>query len=112
MRKLDELKRDLTTQITESLNSAIHETVLSTLQSSLSGQISRFGTNVDSRSSGLSRKTEGRKHRNAWENTQIPISTNFTHHPQSRDGSLSSLDCRDDHDIDYFSYLTILVTGR
>ena len=58
-RKLDELKRDLNTQITESINSATHQFVLPTLHSSLSGQNSRFGTNVDSRSSRVSRNTEG-----------------------------------------------------
>ena len=46
-RKLDEMKRNLNTQITESINSAIHETVLPTLQSSLSDQNSRLGTSVD-----------------------------------------------------------------
>ena len=97
-RKLNELKRDLKTQITESINSAIHETILPSLQSSLSGQKSRFGTNVDSRSSSLSRNTEGRKHQNAGENTQNPTSINSNHHPRSTDGSLSSLDFSDDFD--------------
>ena len=102
-RKLDELKRDLNTQITESINSAINETILPSLQSSLSGQNSRFGTFVDSRSSRLSRNTESRKHQNARENTQIPMSMNFNDHPRSRGCGLSSLDCRDDHDSVCFS---------
>ena len=97
-RKFEELKKDMNIQITESINSAIHETLLPSLQSSLSGQNSRFGTKVDSTSSRLSRNTEGTKHQNVWENTQIPISMNSNHHPQSRDGSLSSLDGRGDHD--------------
>ena len=42
-RKLDELKRDLNTQMTESINSAIHENTLPCSQSSLSGQIAGLG---------------------------------------------------------------------
>ena len=69
-RKLDELKRKLNTQITESINSAIHDSKLPSIQKSLSGQNSGLETNVDSRSSRLSRNTEGRKHQSAWGNTQ------------------------------------------
>ena len=59
-RKMDELKRNLDTQITESINSAIHDSILPSIQNSLSGQNSGLGTNVDSRSSRLSRNTEGK----------------------------------------------------
>ena len=38
LRKVDELKRDLNSQITESINSAIHDTILPSIQNSLSGQ--------------------------------------------------------------------------
>ena len=100
-RKLDELKRDLNTQNTESISSAIHETVRLSLQNSLSGQNSGLGTNVDSRSSRLSRNTEGKKHQGAWGNAQNSIQINSNNHPHSRDSSLSSLDCRDDHDNNY-----------
>ena len=58
-----------------------------------------MGTNVDSRPSRLSRNTKGRKHQNAWENTQNPTSINSNHHPRSGDGSLSSLGRRDYHDM-------------
>ena len=58
--KLYELKRDLNTQITESINSATQETILPSLQSSLSGLNSGLGTNVDSRPNRLSRNTEGK----------------------------------------------------
>ena len=98
-RKLDELEKDLNTQITESISSAIQETILPSLQTSLSGLISGLGTNVDSRSSRLSRNTEGKKHQGAWGNTQNSIQINSNSHPHSRDSSLNSLDCRDDHDI-------------
>ena len=47
-RKMDELRRNLDTQITESINSAIHDSILPSIQNSLSGQNSGFGTNVDS----------------------------------------------------------------
>ena len=83
-RKLDELKKDLHIQITESINSAIHETILPSLQNSFSSQNRRFRTNVDSRSSRLSRNTDVRKHEDAWEITQNPTSMNSNHHPVLR----------------------------
>ena len=94
-RKLYELKRDLNTHITESISSAIIQV---TILPSLSGLNSGLGTNVDSRSSRLSRNTEGKKHQGAWGNTQNSIQINSNNHPHSRDTSLSSLVCRDDHD--------------
>ena len=97
-RKIDELKRNLDTQITESINSAIHDSIPPSIQNSLSGQNSGLGTNVDSSSSRLSRNTEGKKHQSAWGNTQNRIQSNLNNHPHSRDDSMSSLDCRDDHD--------------
>ena len=101
-RKIAELKRNLDTQITESINSAIQDSILPSIQSSLSGQNSGLGTNVDSRSSRLSRNTEGKKHQSVWENTKCRVQSNSNNHPQSRDGSLSSLDCRDDHDTHFY----------
>ena len=98
-RKIDELKRNLDTQITESINSAIHDSILPSIQNSFSGQNSGLGTNVDSRSSRLSRNTEGKKHQSVWEKTKCRVQSNSINHPQSRDCSLSSLDCRDDHDM-------------
>ena len=99
-RKTDELKRNLDTQITESINSAIHDSILPSIQNSFSGQNSGLGTNVDSKSSRLSRNTEGKKHQSAWENIQNRVQSNLNNHPRSRDSSISSLDCRDDHDIE------------
>ena len=98
-RKIDELKRNLDTQITESINSAIHDSILPSIQNSLSGQNSGLGTNVDSRSSRLSRNAEGKKHQSAWGDTHCRIHSNSNNHPHSRDDSLSSLGCRDDHDM-------------
>ena len=98
-RKIDELKRNLDTQITESINSAIHDSILPSIQNSLSGQNSGLGANVDSRSSRLSRNTEGNKQQSVWENTKCRVQSNSNNHPQSRDCSLSSLECRDDHDM-------------
>ena len=54
---------------------------------------------MDSGSSRLSRNTEGKNHQSAWGNTQSRIQLNSNNHPQPRDSSLSSLDCRDDHDM-------------
>ena len=50
---------------------------------------------MDSRSSRLSRNTEGKKHQSA----QNRIQSNLNNHPCSRDSSISSLDIRDDHDL-------------
>ena len=101
---MDELKRNLDTPITESINSAIHDSILPSIQNSLSGQNSGLGTNVDSRSSRLSRNTEGKKHQSAWGNTQSRVQSNLNDYPRSRDSSISSLDCRDEFDttpVDY-----------
>ena len=89
-RKMDELKRNLDTQVTESIYSASHGSILPSIQNSLSGQNSGLGTNVDSRSSRLSRNTEGKKHQGAWENTQNRVQSNLNNHPSSRDSSISS----------------------
>ena len=48
IRKMDELKRNLDTQITESINSAIHDSILPSIHNSLSALNSGLGTNVDS----------------------------------------------------------------
>ena len=93
-----QMNRKIDTQITESINSAIHDSILPSIQNSLSGQNSGLGTNVDSRSSRLSRNTEGKKHQSAWGNTQNRVQSNSNNHPCSRDSSISSLDIRDDHD--------------
>ena len=79
-RKMDDLKRNLDTQITESINSAIHESILPSIQNSLTGQNSGLGTNVDLRSSRLSRNTEGKKHQSAWGNTQSRVQSNLNNH--------------------------------
>ena len=97
--KMDELKKNLNTQITESINSAILDSIPPSIQNSLSGQNSWLGTNVDSRSSRLTRNTEGKKHQSAWGNTQSRVQSNLNNHPRSRDSSISSLDCRDEIDM-------------
>ena len=74
-RKIDELKRNLDTQITESINSAIQDSILPSIQNSLSGQSSGLGTNVDSRSSRLSSNTEvlGETPKTEYSQTQTVI---------------------------------------
>ena len=71
--KVDEMKRDLNIQIMKSINSPIHETILPSLQSTLSVQNSRFETNVDSTSSRQSRNTERIGHKRARERLLTPI---------------------------------------
>ena len=45
-----------------------------------------------------SRNTEGEKHQGAWGDAQNSIQENSNNHPLSRGSSLSSIDCRNDHD--------------
>ena len=75
------LKRDMNTQTTESIRSAIQETILPSLQNSLSGLNSGLVTNVDPRSSRLSRNTEDKKHRGARGNTQNSIQIISNNYP-------------------------------
>ena len=98
-RKMDELKRDLNSQIAATINSLISERILLNIQNILSSQNTVFREEVDHRSSRLSRTTEGKKHQNAWRNIQNPSSINSNNHPRSRDSSFSSLDRQDDRDM-------------
>ena len=98
-RKMEELKRDLNTQIAKTIYSLISERILPNIQNISSSQNPVFREEVDHRSSRLSRTTEGKKHQNAWKNIQNPSSINSNNHPRSRDGSFSSLDRRDDRDM-------------
>ena len=98
-RKMEELKRDLNSQIAETINSLISERILPNIQNTSSSQNPVFREEVDHRSNRLSRTTEGKKHQNAWKNIQNPSSINSNNHPRSSDGSFSSLDRRDDRDM-------------
>ena len=98
-RKIDELRRELNSQLVDAINSAITEKVLPDIRNIVTSQNPVFREEVDHRSSRLSRTTEGKKHQNAWRNIQNPSSINSNNRPRSRDGLLSPLDCRDDHDM-------------
>ena len=105
-RKMEELKRDLNSQIAETINSLISERILPNIQNTSSSQNPVFREEVDHRSSRLSRKY-------AWKNIQNPSSINSNNHPRSRDGSFSSLDRRVDRDMmtnshDNYYYIKLL----
>ena len=62
-RRIEELKRDLNSQVIESINSAINEKILPSIQNTLGSQRPGFLEDMDHRSSKLSRTTEA-KNRN------------------------------------------------
>ena len=57
-RRIEELKRDLNSQIIESINSALNEKMLPSIQNTLGSQRPGFREGVDHRSSRFSRTTE------------------------------------------------------
>ena len=97
-RQIDELRRELNSQLVDAINSAITEKVLPDIRNIVTSQNPVFREEVDHKSSRLSRTTEGKKHQNAWRNIQKPTSINSNNHPRSQGGSFSSLDLRDDRD--------------
>ena len=73
-KKIGELRRDLNSQIVETINSAINEKILPNIQNTLCSQNPVTREEVDHRSSRLNRTTEGKKHQNARRNIQKPTS--------------------------------------
>ena len=98
-RQIDELRRELNSQLVDAINSAITEKVLPDIRNIVTSQNPVFREEVDHKSSRLSRTTEGKKHQIAWRNIQKPTSINSNNHPRSQGGSFSSLDRRDDRDM-------------
>ena len=64
-KKMEELKRNLNSQIAETIISLISERILPNIQNTSSSQNPVFWEEVDHRSSRLTRTTEGKKHQNA-----------------------------------------------
>ena len=74
--KMDEVKRDLNTQIVDTINSVISEEILPNIQNTMTSQNPVFREEVDHRSSRLSRIAEGKRATNAWKTNSKPISVN------------------------------------
>ena len=75
-KKMDELKRDLNTQIVDTIISVIDEEILPNIQNTMTSQNPVFREEVDHRSSRLSRIAEGKRATNACKTNSKPISVN------------------------------------
>ena len=98
-RKLDEIKSDLNSQVLETINTAIAEKVLPTIQDTPSKQVKGNFTVVDRRSGGLHRDPDTRNARETLEDcprTGLKLS-NRIH--SSKDDSVDSHTSETDHFI-------------
>ena len=75
-KKIDELRRELNSQLVDVINSAITEKVLPDIRNLVSNQNPVFREEVDQRSSGLNRTTEAKFVKNAWKgNSKLNLAT-------------------------------------
>ena len=75
-KKIDELRRELNSQLVDVINSAITEKVLPDIRNLISSQNPVFREEVDQRSSGLNRTTEAKFVKNAWKgNSKLNMAT-------------------------------------
>ena len=75
-KKIDELRRELNSQLVDVINSAITEKVLPDIRNLVSNQNPVFREEVDQRSSGLNRTTEAKFVKNAWKgNSKLNMAT-------------------------------------
>ena len=75
-KKIDELRRELNSQLVDVINSAITEKVLPDIRNLVSNQNPVFREEVDQRSSGLNRTTEAKFVKDAWKgNSKLNMAT-------------------------------------
>ena len=75
-KKIDELRRELNSQLVDVINSAITEKVLPDIRNLVSNQNPVFREEVDQRSSELNRTTEAKFVKNAWKgNSKLNLAT-------------------------------------
>ena len=80
-KKMDELKRDLNTQIVDTIISVIDEEILPNIQNTMTSQNPVFREEVDHRSSRQrSRTAEEKRARTAWNTNSKPILVNSSRH--------------------------------
>ena len=101
-KKIDELKRDLNTQIADTVNSIISEKVLPNNENIITSHNPVFREEVDYRCSRLRRTAEKKRTRNAWKTNSKPILVNSSRHDYFRGNSDVSHSSDEYHDITPF----------
>ena len=98
-RKMEELKRDLNSQIAETINSLINERNLPNIQITMTNQNSVFREEMDQRSGRLNRTTGEKNARNALKMNSKPILANSSRRDYFSGNSDVSQSSDEDHDI-------------
>ena len=97
-RKLEELKRDLNSQISESITAEIIEKKLPSFQNTIKAQETGIQAEVDQRVRGLSRNTECKIAKSTWESRSKPVLASSSQNHFTREDSTRSQEsgCDDD----------------
>ena len=110
-KKIDELRRELNSQLVDVINSAITEKVLPDIRNLISSQNPVFRDEVDQRSSGLNRTTEAKFVKNAWKgNSKLNMATS-SQQDYFRRNSENSQSKDDGHEEDIMTNSHDMVTG-
>ena len=110
-KKIDELRRELNSQLVDVINSAITEKVLPDIRNLVSNQNPVFREEVDQRSSGLNRTTEAKFVKNAWKgNSKLNMATS-SRQDYFRRNSENSQSSDDGHEEDIMTNSHDMVTG-
>ena len=110
-KKIDELRRELNSQLVDVINSAITEKVLPDIRNLVSNQNPVFREEVDQRSSGLNRTTEAKFVKNAWKgNSKLNLATS-NRQDYFRRNSENSQSSDDGHEEDILTNSHDMVTG-
>ena len=110
-KKIDELRRELNSQLVDVINSAITEKVLPDIRNLVSNQNPVFREEVDQRSSGLNRTTEAKFVKNAWKgNSKLNLATS-SRQDYFRRNSENSQSSDDGHEEDILTNSHDMVTG-
>ena len=109
-KKIDELRRELNSQLVDVINSAITEKVLPDIRNLVSNQNPVFREEVDQRSSGLNRTTEAKFVKNAWKgNSKLNLATS-SRQDYFRRNSENSQSSDDGHEEDILTNSHDMVT--
>ena len=110
-KKIDELRRELNSQLVDVINSAITEKVLPDIRNLVSNQNPVFREEVDQRSSGLNRTTEAKFVKDAWKgNSKLNMATS-SRQDYFRRNSENSQSSDDGHEEDIMTNSHDMVTG-
>ena len=110
-KKIDELRRELNSQLVDVINSAITEKVLPDIRNMVSNQNPVFREEVDQRSSGLNRTTEAKFVKNAWKSNSKPDMSTSSRQDYFRRNSENSQSSDDGHEEDMMTNSHDMVTG-